>query len=309
MPTNDPRPTKSQRREDARIQAKLMREQAEKRARRNRIIAVSVIVVAVLGVVAAVFFTMKGQADREAANSSVAYGGGADDVVPPALADVTAPSTANDSGGIPVSNDGTGVAGDGDVVVTIYFDPMCPYCGQFDQANSADLDALVQEDGVTIDYRPLSFLDGNSKGTHYSTRAGNALAVVADQDGEHFTAFLTALYANQPAEGSEGLTDDEIADLAVGVGVPQDVADQFLSVVDGTFTTSGSDEEKTGTWRTFAPWIMAATSQADTDLGGISTPTVLIDGQDWPADGEDKSQLYVAGPLKEAVEAALAAQG
>ncbi len=175
---------------------------------------------------------------------------------------------------------------------------MCPYCGQFDQANSADLDALVQEDGVTIDYRPLSFLDGNSKGTHYSTRAGNALAVVADQDGEHFTAFLTALYANQPAEGSEGLTDDEIADLAVGVGVPQDVADQFLSVVDGTFTTSGSDEEKTGTWRTFAPWIMAATSQADTDLGGISTPTVLIDGQDWPADGEDKSQLYVAGPSR-----------
>lgn len=44
--------------------------------------------------------------------------------------------------------------------------------------------------------------------------------------------FHNALYVNQPREGTEGLSDVQIADIATGVGVPADVADTFT---EGTY--------------------------------------------------------------------------
>lgn len=310
MPTNDPKPTKAQRQADARAKAAQLRKEQERQARRNKIVSISVLVVVVLAAVAVVGFTLKTQKDNEARYSSAVFGAGAQNVVAPALADVPAPSTASDEGGIPVSAAGVGETGADDVVVTIYFDFMCPYCGQFDEANSADLEALAAEDGVTIDYRPISFLDAQSKGTNYSSRAANAAAVVADQDGEHFSAFVTGLYENQPSEGSTGLSDDEIRDIAVEAGVPAAVADTFTDTVEGTYTVADDETEKTGTWRTFAAWVAAATNQMRLDMGErFGTPTVLIDGEKWPGEGGDAGALYVQGELKAAVEAAVAAKG
>lgn len=309
MPTNDPKPSKAQRQADARAKAAQLRKEQERRARRNKIVSISVLVVAVLAVVGIVGFTLKTQRDNEARYSSAVYGGGAEQVVAPALADVPAPSTASDVGGIPVSAAGVGEQGADDVVVTIYYDFMCPYCGQFDAANSADLEELAAQDGVTIDYRPIAFLDEASKGTNYSSRAANAAAVVADQDPEHFTAFTTALYENQPEEGTTGLSDDEIRDIAVEAGVPAAVADTFTDTVEGTFAQGESQTEQTGTWRTFAAWVAAATNQMRTDQPGAGTPTVLIDGAKWPGEGEDGNALYVEGQLKAAVDAAVAAKG
>ena len=148
-----------------------------------------------------------------------------------------------------------------------------------------------------------------SKGSSFSTRTANALAVVADKSPEQVQDFITALYENQPKEGTTGLTDEKIAELAVGVGVPQDVADTFTDTVDGTFEVGEDAVEKTGTWRTFAPWVSAATQQMGIDLGRVGTPTVLIDGQKWPGEGDDPGGLYQQGPLRAAVEAALAAKG
>lgn len=304
MPTNDPRPTKNQRRDDARAKALELRKEQERKARRNRLIAIGGLAVAVIALGAVVFTILRNAAEAEAQYGNVAYGGGGDDVVAPALDAVTLPATANDLGGIPVSDEGVGTEGDGDTVVTIYFDFMCPYCGMFDAANSEDLEALAAEDGVTVDYRPISFLDAQSNGTFYSTRTANAAGIVADQAPEQFTAFVTALYENQPEEGSEGLTDEEIADIATGVGVPDAVTATFTDTVDGTFQAGESQEEKSGTWRTFAPWAAAATNQMQIDLGRIGTPTVLIDGEEWPGEGGDAGQLYQTGPLKAAVEAA-----
>jgi len=301
MPTNDPRPTKSQRRDEARAKALAMRKEQERKAKRNRLIAIVGLAVAVVALVAVAFFIVKQDRDTAAANSTVAYGNGGDDVVPPKLTDVTAPEPANESGAIPVGKDGVGKPGDDDVLVKVYFDFMCPYCGQFDQINSQALDDIVAGGGVTVDYHPLAFLDGQSSGTFYSTRAANAAAVVADQDPEHFPAFVTQLYAHQPAEGSKGLTDDEIEKIATDLGVPAEVAATFTTTVDGTFETTGGETED-GTWRTFAPWVRATTNQATTDLPKLSTPTILIDGtpfEDWTTEGA----------LEAAVESAKAAKG
>ncbi|MBT0993156.1 thioredoxin domain-containing protein [Cellulomonas sp. DKR-3] len=309
MPTNDPKPTKAQRQADARAKAAQLRKEQERQAKRNKIVSISVLVVIVLAVVAVVGFTVKSQRDNEARYSSAVFGAGAENVVAPALADVTAPATAQETGGIPVNAAGVGEApAADDVVVTIYFDFMCPYCGQFDAANSADLEALAAEDGVTIDYRPIAFLDSTSKGTNYSSRTANAAAVVADQDPEHFTAFVTALYENQPSENTSGLSDDKIRDIAVEAGVPAAVADTFTDTVEGTYTVADDETEKTGTWRTFAAWVAAATNQMQIDRGRVGTPTVLIDGEDWPGEGGDGNALYMQGELKSAVEAAVAAK-
>ena len=309
MPTNDPKPTKAQRRDEARVKALQMRKDQERKARRTKILSASLLVLVIAAVAVVVGITIKGNSEREAKFGSVVYGGTTSQVVAPLLEDVTAPATANDKGGIPVSAAGVGKSGEDDVTVTIYFDFMCPYCGMFDAANSADLEELAAQDGVTIEYRPISFLDAQSKGTSYSTRAANAAAVVADKSPEHFTAFVTALFENEPKEGSAGPTDAEIADIAIEVGVPKDVTETFTDTVDGTYEVGESKTEQTGTWRTFAPWVSAATHQMQLDRGKVGTPTVLIDGQDWPGSEGDNSLMYQQGPLKQAVEAALAAKG
>ncbi len=279
------KPSKAERRDQAREQARLLREQQAKRDRRNKVVAIGGLAAAVVAlvVVAAIIIV-------PSLGPGIAYTG--DDADELALADVAAPSTAESNGAIPLSADGVGEpAADDDVVVSVYFDYMCPYCGMFEAANDAELNQLVADGGVTVEYHVVSFLDRQSSGGEYSTRAGNAAAVVADQAPEQFPAFHSALFENQPEEGTKGLDDGEIADLALEAGVPQDVVDQF------TATAPDAD------WRTFAPWLVAATNQAGDDLRaagleGISTPTVLIDGQRFTGD------MYTAGPLTEAVQAA-----
>ena len=305
MSTNTPRPTKAQRRDDARAKAIAMRQEQERKARRTRLIAIGGLVAAVLvlgGVVLAI--VRQGQANAEA-YGQVVYGSGEQGVVAPALADVETPEGADESGGIVIGKDGVGDTGDGDeTVVNVYFDFMCPWCGRFDAANAEELDRLAATGDVTVIYHNISFLDGNSQGTFYSTRAANAAAVVAAESPEHYTDFVTALYANQPDEGSSGLSDAKIAEIAQGVGVPASVTDQFTAVVDGTYEVGEGDSvERTGTWRTYAPFVAAATRQAGVDLGKLTTPSVLIDGEQFTGD------LYTPGALTQAVEAAVGAKG
>ncbi|WP_315098089.1 thioredoxin domain-containing protein [uncultured Cellulomonas sp.] len=299
MPTNDPRPTKAVRRDEARAKAAQMRKEQERRAKRNRILAIAGLVVAILALVAVAFTIVNENQANQAANSDVVYGQDAENVVPPSLDDVTAPAPANDKGGIPVSGptgDDVGTAGEGDVDLTIYLDFMCPYCGQFETTNGPDLDAMLEEGGVTITYHPVSILDRLAAGSSYSTRAVNATAIVADKSPEHFTDFISAMFEDQPAEGTSGLSDAEIATRAESVGVPEAVTSTFTDTVSGTFDTD-TEEGIAGTWRTFAPWTLAATIQAGTDVPEFSTPTVLINGE--PFTGWQEP-----GALKQAVDAA-----
>ncbi|WP_029290732.1 thioredoxin domain-containing protein [Cellulomonas sp. HZM] len=296
MPTNDPRPTKAQRRDDAREKARQMRIEQERKAKRTRIVAISALAVALVALVGVGAYIFKQDADNKATYANVMFAGGSSDAVIPALADTKAPSTASGAY-IPVSKDGVGKAAASGVTLSIYYDLQCPICAQFDSINAADLDALAAEDGVTIKYFPVSFLDQQSLGTHYSMRAANAAAIVADKDSANYPKFLTALFAQQPAENTNGLTDDKIAEIAQGVGVPSSVTDTFTDTVDGTYKLTGSDTEQKGTWRTYAPWMESTTNEMQTVIGKVSTPTVLIDDKAFTG-------WQTPGALKAAVEAA-----
>lgn len=281
MPTNDPRPNKAERRDEARVKAIQMREQQKTREKRNRMVAIGGLVAAVVVLVVVVALIL-GQ--TKGTTAGAAYTG---DAVK--LADVAKPSTVGDNGAIPIG--ATGKAGEkpatGDVVVSVYLDYMCPYCHQFETANDPELATLRAAGGVVVEYHPISILDRLSSGTEYSTRASNAAAVVADQAPDKFSAFNSALFANQPAENSQGLSDAEIAKLAVTAGVPQTVVDQFTAKAPGK------------SWRTFAPYVSALTAQASVDLGAsYGTPTIRINGTTF------KGDLYSAGPLTQAIIAA-----
>lgn len=182
-----------------------------------------------------------------------------------------APAPATTGGAIAIGR------ADAPVKVEIYLDYMCPFCGRFEKANSAEIDRLVQAGKVRVELYPLAFLDRLSSGTRYSTRAANAVATVADRAPASVLAFNTALFAGQPAEGTSGLSDDQLAAMAVGVGVPRAVASAFTD-------------------RTFEPWIASATDAA-VKAGITGTPTVKINGVLF----ED---LYSAGAFGRAVAAA-----
>src|SRR5690606_35380836 len=116
---------------------------------------------------------------------------------------------------------------DAPVTVSVYFDYMCPACGRFEEANSAELDRMVEEAEALVELRPISFLDRTSQGTEFSTRAANALATVTAESPQHAWAFHQAMFENQPQEGTGGLNDARIAEIAQDAGVPEEVTDLF----------------------------------------------------------------------------------
>ena len=164
------------------------------------------------------------------------------------------------------------------VKLEVYVDYMCAYCGRFERTNGAEIVRMVGDGTTRLYLHPLAFLDQMSNGTRYSTRAANAVATVYDRAPDKLLAFNNVLFEHQPEEGSKGLSDDRIADLAREVGVPSPVADAF-------------DD------RIFEPWVTTS-NDAAFDSGIEGTPTVKINGVVFEGD------LYTVGPLTQAVTAA-----
>ena len=236
--------------------------QIKAKERRTTVVIIAVSLLVIVGFGALVFFIV---------NSAKV----------PALAEAHAPAPADATGGIPVGTGGVaGVDVPTDVTrVDLYIDLMCPVCKQFEATNAADLDALREDGTIAIYYHPISILDRSSAGSNYSTRAANSVGVVADQDPSHFIQYIQALYANQPQEGTTGHDDDALAAIAVGVGVPTDVASTFKG---GEFTK----------------WVTAATEQASKD-GMQGTPTVMVNSEILDP---NKVNYFTEGTLKTYLE-------
>lgn len=197
---------------------------------------------------------------------------GGDRDVPGPTGEVVPPRNVTDTGAVVVG------AADAPVTVEVYYDYICPACGAFEAANGDELDRLLSEGVARVELRPISFLDDASEGTRYSTRAANAFATVVDGAPDLAWTFHRALYEEQPEEGTEGLSDDEIAAIATDSGVPADVVDRFT---DGTFEQ----------------WVAAVTEEAF-DSGVQGTPTIKIDGEVFEGDP------YTVGDLTDAIESA-----
>jgi protein-disulfide isomerase len=149
------------------------------------------------------------------------------------------------------------------VTVTMYEDFQCPVCRQYEAWLGDTITSDVEAGTIQVVYRPMAFLDEAST-TNYSSRALESAGCVLDEDGvDTFVALHQLLFENQPEEGSDGLSDSEIADLAEQAGADK-----------SAMQACQSDN-------TFAGWVRAATEAASKD-NVTSTPTMMIDGQEVP---------------------------
>jgi len=176
-----------------------------------------------------------------------------------------APSIIDETDGILVGPNGVagGVAPADAIRIDLIEDPLCPWCVIFDETASGEVGVLVDQGEVALYFHPVSILDEYSVGTHYSTRMTNAWFTVAEYDPSHFWAMVKASYADPPDEGTKGLKNDEIVDLARGAGVSEAAIARFS---DGEFTL----------------WIADSTERAaivySSEEGRFGTPTVLVGG-------------------------------
>ena len=151
--------------------------------------------------------------------------------------------------------------GDGENTLDTYIDFMCPVCNQFEQLYGEAISGLVEDGTITHNIHPIAILDRASQGTQYSTRAANAMYCVAAADGTAAVPFMQAMFADQPAEGTTGLTNEQILEIAGGVGV---------TGIDACV----NDGEYSG----FVTTMTAKTPVAP-GAGGIGTPTIAVNGE------------------------------
>lgn len=158
-------------------------------------------------------------------------------------------------------DDGDGIAlGSAPVTVDAYIDFLCPFCRMFEEQNGPALDELVNRGMIMLVYHPLGFLDRLST-TRYSTRAAAASACASD--GGRFREYLYTLYDNQPPEGSDGLSDEELVQLGLQAGLDESFAGCVMA-------------------GTYIEWVEYVTAQAIA-RGVNGTPSVYVDGTGVPA--------------------------
>ncbi|MEP7765883.1 thioredoxin domain-containing protein [Sanguibacter sp. 25GB23B1] len=274
MVTKDPQLSKAERRDAARAQALKLQQEQLRREKRTRAIIIGSLVagLAIVGVIV----------------WAILRSGGPDlEGIAEIPAEVEAPAVANSAGGISFGATGEAgsTSGDDAVTVDVYLDYMCPNCGQFEALNGPELDELRSAGDITMVIHPVSILDGVSMGTEFSTRSAAAFAYVAENDPEHALAFNTALFTNQPAEGTEGLTDEQIETIAVDAGVSEEVAAGIVEQPYKNFVAA----------LTQVAYGDPAVTNAE---GGFGTPTVVIDGErfngNWSEPGALSSAIAAA---------------
>ncbi|TFD80278.1 hypothetical protein E3T54_03340 [Cryobacterium sp. Sr8] len=272
----DSRPSKNQRRDAARKKATLLREEQKKKDRRNRVFlqgGIAVAAIAIVGIIALIIVNSirpVGPGPANMASDGVLIGEGLTTVKTPALQPDAKPVAS-----VP---DATGTVAD----IRVYVDYLCPYCGEFELNNSDQIAQWVEAGAATVEVHPISILTSKSAGTQYSLRAANAAACVANSSPNDFYAFNAALFADQPEEGTAGLTDKQIKQVVRSSGVTSSLSKIDTCIDDVTYKS----------------WVLDATDRALT--GPIpnasipkvtGTPTVLVNGKQYLGSLKDPKEF------------------
>lgn len=271
--TNTPKQSKNERRDSAREKAREQRVRQQRREKRNRAVlqaSIGVVILAIIAVVSVVIVNSvkpAGPGPRNMASGGITIGQG---------------FKASSSGSIP--GGGTpapAITPSGKVVIQAWEDFGCPACLSFETANAAQVQQLVQSGSAVIEYFPVAILDRNFTDGNYSSRAANAGAAVANWSPDTYFAFHRLMYANQPKEGSAGLTDDRLIAIAK----------QAKSAHMTQIAKAIKDDQ-------YSAWVKARTEEFVDGKGNLSkvgipsanrsaTPTVVVNGKYFNGDITD----------------------
>jgi len=112
-----------------------------------------------------------------------------------------------------------------EAVLSLYQDPLCPHCADFDRKFGPTVNQLIDTGAVAADYYNVAILDTPGS-QHYSSRASAAAYCVADQSIDAFRRFHAALYAQQPGETAASFPDNaQLIEVAREAGGGGNVAD------------------------------------------------------------------------------------
>jgi len=283
-------PSKKDRREAAREHARIMREEAAKKARRRKWWiqgSIGVVIIAVLAVVALVIVNSIPQGQTSAGPKNMI----SDGIV------LTGSAKAVRTPGIPAGGTPTPTTQSdtsGKAYITLYEDLQCPFCQQFEQTNMKQITQWLDSGIAQLEVHPLNYLTSPANGG-YSLRAGNAVACVANDKPDKFLAVNSALYDAQPKESTGGLSNSKILSILKDAGAS---SSDITECVDNT---------------RFSDWLNAATQRATTKklpnsnvttFGG--TPTVIVNGQQYQGSLTDAStfQSFVETAVQDSASTA-----
>lgn len=279
---SDVPPTKNQRREATREKAKELRDTQRKREKRNRVFLQGGIVLAVLAIVGAVAFIITSAIRPPApgpanmASDGIVIGEELKAVRTPALAAGADPKPTKIDPNVPN--------------IRIYIDYLCPLCGQFEATNVEQLGTWAENGTATVEYHPIAILTGRSAGSQYSLRAANAAACVADNSPDDFFTFNSLMFEDQPAEGTEGHSDEQLKSIVATA----------LQTDAGTAPAgpAQSDIDSCIDEGTFKTYVQAATDRATTEpvpnssLDKVKgTPTVLVNDKQYTGSITDEKEF------------------
>jgi len=247
---------------DARERMRAERDRQQRASRRRKAVAIGVAAVVVVGGGAAASIALAG------------HGGGSSSSAP-----VTVPAHASGTDGTVI------VYGNANAKHTLdlYEDFRCPVCDALEKSDGPTIQKLADDGTYKIQYHMGTFLDANNGGSG-SMDALAAAGAALDESPAKFKAFHDALYANQPAETTDGFSDTNTL-LKIAAKVPDLSTPTFVKEVeDGTFK----------------PWAQKV-SDAFNSSGVTGTPTVELDGKQLTVIGDN-------GPITPAQYTALIQQ-
>lgn len=264
--SQEPRQTKNEKRQEAREKAREMREQQSRKSKQRKIIVQSSVALAVVAIIAIVAYFVTSSVPEEIAGPRNMQSDG----LKVGQNYVAVETPALEPGASPVVSDKNP---EGVAAIDIFVDYSCPHCGDFEEVYADQFRAWLEEGTVTVEYHPISFLDPQTAGQRYSTRAANVAACVADIEPDSFFDVNDQLLANQPSRSEKKTySDGDLIGFAEAAGVTN------ISEVSSCI----KDER-------FAGWVEEATVRAmgsgpvpvrDSEIPIVtSTPTVLVNGK------------------------------
>ena len=283
MSTNQPRQTKAQRREAARLKAKELREAEARRARRNTIARRSFIGAAGASVVGGLGYLVYLGVDAKKNPKSSKF---------PAPSEGL-PTAKASQNGIPkqVLSDASWTYGEGasldtvaasTPVLDIYFDYSCSHCAQFEGLHTQEINQLLSDKKITLALHPCKLLQ-----QEWTSVVMNAMGVVLDEAPAQSLSFHNAAFEifSQAIQtkNQSNMTVEGLVAAATKVNVPKEVSAKFKSAVDA---------DKYGKWVKLGDEAFKAR-----ELEG--TPTVFFKGEK-----VDLNKLQTPTSLTELVTAA-----
>ncbi|MGN6607670.1 MAG: MauE/DoxX family redox-associated membrane protein [Jatrophihabitans sp.] len=153
--------------------------------------------------------------------------------------------------------------------VDLFEDYASPQARAFNQAVASTLAADVKANTAQVRYHPVAFLDADSKGDRWSSRAANAAICATDVSVDKFVALNNLFFGSaggkqvQPPVGSSGPSLSDIAGYGTTIGLTKAQV--------ATFRTCVRDEQHLG--------VVEAITQRASQRGYTAGLTVLVNGR------------------------------